>query len=73
MVQPPAADDGSRPQTRLVRGLSADDIEILDALHPTTRRVRRNRDIVTEGRSYETLFAFWRAVTAFCVMAAAKY
>ena len=61
MAQPPTAE--GRQTTPLARKLawfgelSADDIEILDALHTTTRRVRRNRDIVTEGRSYETLFA----------------
>jgi CRP-like cAMP-binding protein len=37
-------------------GLSADDIAVLDTLHATTRVVRRNRDIVTEGRSYEMMF-----------------
>lgn len=36
--------------------LSAGDVEVLDNLHATTRTVRRNRDIVIEGRSYETLF-----------------
>jgi CRP-like cAMP-binding protein len=61
MAQPPTAE--GRQTTPLARKLawfgelSAGDIEILDALHTTTRRVRRNRDIVTEGRSYETLFA----------------
>ena len=36
--------------------LSPDEIEILDALHTTTRAVRRNRDIVSEGRHYEMMF-----------------
>jgi CRP-like cAMP-binding protein len=52
----------TRPVTPLARklawfgDLSAADIEVLDGLHTTTRLVRRNRDIVTEGRSYETMF-----------------
>lgn len=36
--------------------LSVDDMQILDALHAARRPVRRNRDIVSEGRSYETMF-----------------
>jgi CRP-like cAMP-binding protein len=36
--------------------LTDEDIEILDALHTTTRAVRRNRDIVSEGRNYEMMF-----------------
>ena len=66
MAQPPSTSLASgveaRPATPLARklawfgDLSADDFEVLDALHTTTRLVRRNRDIVTEGRSYETMF-----------------
>jgi CRP-like cAMP-binding protein len=37
--------------------LSPAEIVMLDALTETTRSVRRNREIVTEGRNYETLFA----------------
>jgi CRP-like cAMP-binding protein len=36
-------------------GLSPDETATLDALHAATRSVRRNREIVTEGRNYETL------------------
>jgi CRP-like cAMP-binding protein len=36
--------------------LPAEDMAVLDALHATTRLVRRNREIVTEGRSYEMMF-----------------
>ncbi len=60
MAQPPAAEP--RQTTPLARKLawfgelSADDIEILDALHTATRVVRRNRDIVSEGRIYEMMF-----------------
>ena len=60
MVQPASA--VARQTTPLARklarfgGLSAEDLEILDTLHTATRVVRRNRDIVSEGRSYETMF-----------------
>jgi CRP-like cAMP-binding protein len=37
--------------------LSPAEIAMLDSLTETTRSVRRNREIVTEGRNYETLFA----------------
>lgn len=36
-------------------GLSPDEVAALDALRPASRAVRRNREIVTEGRNYETL------------------
>jgi CRP-like cAMP-binding protein len=36
-------------------GLSPDEVVPLDALQPATRAVRRNREIVTEGRNYEAL------------------
>jgi CRP-like cAMP-binding protein len=36
--------------------LTADDIIVLDALLLTQRPVRRGRDIVTEGRDYETMY-----------------
>jgi CRP-like cAMP-binding protein len=36
--------------------LSACDIDVLDAFHATHRLVRRGRDIVSEGRSYQTMF-----------------
>jgi CRP-like cAMP-binding protein len=36
--------------------LSPDDVEILDALLSSSRPVRRNRDIISEGRPYETMF-----------------
>jgi CRP-like cAMP-binding protein len=60
MVQPSSA--VARQTTPLARKLarfgelSAEDLEILDTLHTATRVVRRNRDIVSEGRSYETMF-----------------
>ena len=60
MVQPSSA--VARQMTPLARKLarfgelSAEDLEILDTLHTATRVVRRNRDIVSEGRSYETMF-----------------
>jgi len=60
MAQPPSAE--ALRMTPLARKLSwfgelaAGDSEILDTLQATPRLVRRNRDIVTEGRSYETLF-----------------
>lgn len=60
MAQPSGAE--ARETTPLARKLawfgelSADDIEILDGFHAATRVVRRNRDIVTEGRSYEMMF-----------------
>jgi CRP-like cAMP-binding protein len=37
-------------------GLSPDETATLEALHAVTRAVRRNREIVTEGRNYENLF-----------------
>jgi CRP-like cAMP-binding protein len=37
-------------------GLAPDEMVALDALPSVTRPVRRNREIVTEGRNYETLF-----------------
>jgi CRP-like cAMP-binding protein len=37
-------------------GLSPDEMAMLDALHSATRAIRRNREIVTEGRNYESLF-----------------
>jgi len=60
MARPPSA--AGRQTTPLARKLawfgelSADDCEILDTLQAATRAVRRNRDIVTEGRNYETMF-----------------
>ncbi|MFZ3234418.1 MAG: Crp/Fnr family transcriptional regulator [Stellaceae bacterium] len=60
MKQPSSA--GAQQMTPLGRKLtwfgelSAEDIAVLDTLHATTRLVRRNRDIVSEGRNYETLF-----------------
>ncbi len=60
MAQPAGAQ--ARQGTPLARKLawfgelSADDIEIVDGLHTTTRAVRRNRDIVSEGRSYDMMF-----------------
>ena len=36
--------------------LSPDEIEVLENLQSTTRLVRRNREIVSEGRNYDTLF-----------------
>jgi CRP-like cAMP-binding protein len=60
MVQPASA--VARQTAPLARKLarfgelSAEDLEILDTLHTATRVVRRNRDIVSEGRSYETMF-----------------
>jgi CRP-like cAMP-binding protein len=60
MAEPSSAQ--ARPATPLARKLawfgelSPDDLDILDALHTGTRIVRRNREILTEGRRYETLF-----------------
>jgi CRP-like cAMP-binding protein len=60
MAQPSSAE--ARQTTPLARKLacfgelSADDIEVLDTLQAMTRVVHRNRDIVTEGRSYEMMF-----------------
>ena len=60
MIQP-ASPEG-RQRTPLARKLAwfgeltAEDIDILDTLQATTRAVRRNRDIVSEGRSYEMMF-----------------
>jgi CRP-like cAMP-binding protein len=61
MAEPAGAE--GRQATPLARKLawlgelSADDIDIIDALHATQRLIRRGRDIVSEGRSYETMFA----------------
>jgi CRP-like cAMP-binding protein len=48
-----------RPLTRKLASfveLSADEIAVLEKLQSTPRLVRRNREIVTEGRNYDTLF-----------------
>ena len=36
--------------------LSADELAILHELQGNTRTVQRHRDIITEGRSYDSLF-----------------
>jgi CRP-like cAMP-binding protein len=57
----PASAEGRR-STPLARKLAwfaeltPGDLEIVDALHATTRAVRRHRDIVSEGRQYEMMF-----------------
>jgi CRP-like cAMP-binding protein len=58
--QPPTAQP--RSTTPLIRKLakfaelSADELAVLEHLQSTTRLVRRNREIVSEGRNYDTLF-----------------
>lgn len=60
MAQPPGIE--GRQTTPLARKLAwfgeltAADIEIIESFHTTRRIVRRNRDIVSEGRSYEMMF-----------------
>jgi CRP-like cAMP-binding protein len=59
--QPPTAKPSSiTPLTRKLTSfveLSPDEIGVLENLQSTTRLVSRNREIVTEGRNYDTLFA----------------
>jgi CRP-like cAMP-binding protein len=58
--QPPTAKPcSSTPLTRKLASfveLSPDEVEVLENLQSTTRLVRRNREIVSEGRNYDTLF-----------------
>jgi CRP-like cAMP-binding protein len=60
MAEPAGAE--GRPAIPLARKLAwfgeltADDITVLDALLATQRAVRRGRDIVAEGRDYETMY-----------------
>ncbi|MBV8120830.1 MAG: Crp/Fnr family transcriptional regulator [Alphaproteobacteria bacterium] len=60
MGQPASAEGGwSTPLARKLAWfaeLTPDDLKIVDDLHATTRAVRRNRDIVSEGRQYEMMF-----------------
>jgi len=58
--QPPTTKPCSiAPLTRKLASfvdLSPDEVEVLENLQSSTRVVRRNREIVSEGRTYDTLF-----------------
>jgi CRP-like cAMP-binding protein len=58
--QPPTTKPCSiTPLTRKLASfveLSRDEVEVLENLQSTTRVVRRNREMVSEGRNYDTLF-----------------
>jgi CRP-like cAMP-binding protein len=59
MIAPPNASSVSLPLIRrLVQlvDLSPEEVTILEGLQSNTRLVRRNREIVTQGRRYDTLF-----------------
>jgi CRP-like cAMP-binding protein len=57
MTAPPSR--SARPLTKklaqLVR-LAPDEIAILEDLQSATRRVRRNREVLTQGQKYDVLF-----------------
>jgi len=64
--EPPAAKAG--PTTPLARklawfaGLSEEEIEIIEHLQTATQPVRRNREIVSEGRQYDSLFVLLEGI-----------
>jgi CRP-like cAMP-binding protein len=55
----------TRKLTRLV-ALAPDEIAILDDLQSATRVIRRNREIITEGRKYDALFILIDGVSIRC-------
>lgn len=58
----------ARPMTPLARKLawfaelSPDEAELLDRIQAATRAVRRNREVITEGRRYDSLFVLLEGV-----------
>jgi len=59
----------ARPLTRKLSrcgALTPDEIAILDDLQSATRVIRRNREIITEGRKYDTLFILIEGVSIRC-------
>jgi hypothetical protein len=70
-AKPRVATPLTRKLNRLVT-LAPGEVGILDDLQSTTRIIRRNREIVTEGRKYDTLKGY-RSAAAFSTMAVARY
>jgi CRP-like cAMP-binding protein len=64
-AKPRVATPLTRKLSRLVT-LAPNEIGILDDLQSTTRIIRRNREIITEGRKYDTLFILIDGVSIRC-------
>jgi CRP-like cAMP-binding protein len=64
-AKPRVATPLTRKLSRLVT-LAPGEIGILDDLQSTTRIIRRNREIITEGRKYDTLFILIDGVSIRC-------
>jgi hypothetical protein len=60
-----AANPLTRKLSRLLT-LAPDEISILDDLQSVTRVIRRNREIITEGRKYDALFVLIDGVSIPC-------
>jgi CRP-like cAMP-binding protein len=64
-AKPRVAAPLTRKLSRLVT-LAPGEVGILDDLQSTTRIIRRNREIITEGRKYDTLFILIEGVSIRC-------
>jgi CRP-like cAMP-binding protein len=64
-AKPGVASPLARKLSRLV-ALSPDEVAVLDDLQSATRVVRRNREIITEGRKYDALFVLSEGVSIRC-------
>src|SRR5499433_3603459 len=64
-AKPRVARPLARKLNRLVT-LTPEEVTILDDLQSETRVIRRNREIITEGRKYDTLFILIEGVSIRC-------
>jgi len=64
-AQPRVARPLTRKLSRLV-ALAPDETAILDDLQSDTRVIRRNREIITEGRKYDALLILIDGVSIRC-------